>query len=201
MWYNRLRQRRHIVKSEETVTLKIHVGCGPRPILGPGWVNVDQDPYPGITVCDARRLSAHFLPNSASLIYASHVVEYFDEHEVLDVLRDWHAVLSPGGVLRLAVPDLEALIALYARTRSIANVVGPLYGRLQHKDGSLIFHKMAYDYPTLAFVLRMAGYRAIRRWHIEDTCHADHDDGSQAYYPHMDKENGLLLSLNVEGTK
>jgi len=27
------------------------------------------------------------------------------------------------------------------------------------------------------------------------------DDHSQAYLPHMDKENGILISLNIEATK
>ena len=29
----------------------------------------------------------------------------------------------------------------------------------------------------------------------------DYDDYSQAYIPHMDKERGILISLNVEATR
>lgn len=181
--------------------MRLNVGCGDRIIPDDGWLNVDMDARPGVDlVCDARCLSTHFRPDSVSLIYASHVLGYFDEQEVVDVLRGWHAILCDGGVLRLAVPDLEALSTLYACTGSIANVVGPLYGRHQLLDGSFIYHRMVYDYPTLALVMRLAGFRAIRRWRIEDTEHGGYDDGSQAYFPHLDR-NGLLLSLNVEGTR
>ena len=35
----------------------------------------------------------------------------------------------------------------------------------------------------------------------EQTEHSKFDDHSQAYIPHMDKENGTLISLNVECIK
>ena len=41
----------------------------------------------------------------------------------------------------------------------------------------------------------------VRRYDWRQTIHKDYDDHSQAYYPHMDKENGLLMSLNVEADK
>ena len=31
--------------------------------------------------------------------------------------------------------------------------------------------------------------------------HPDYDDHSQAYFPHMDKENGIHVSLNLECVK
>ena len=39
------------------------------------------------------------------------------------------------------------------------------------------------------------------RYDWRQTLHKDHDDFSQAYVPHMDKEKGLLISLNVEADK
>jgi len=41
----------------------------------------------------------------------------------------------------------------------------------------------------------------VRRYDWRQTLHKDHDDHSQAYIPHMDKENGRLISLNVEAEK
>jgi len=180
--------------------MKLNLGCGDRIFKKDDWINVDLSDNINVFRCDVRDLLYCFSPESASLIYASHVLEYFDEKEVLDILRTWYAVLEPNGILRVAVPDLDALIQVYQETGSIANIVGPLYGRLQLENGNYIFHKMAYNYQTLAFIMRMAGFRAIRRWKIDDTEHYMYDDGSQAYFPHMDKK-GLLLSLNVEGTK
>lgn len=44
-----------------------------------------------------------FDDDSVELIYACHVIEYFDRIEVLDVLHEWRQVLKSGGFLRLAV--------------------------------------------------------------------------------------------------
>jgi len=50
-------------------------------------------------------------------------------------------------------------------------------------------------------VLKSVGIESVERYDWRDTEHADFDDHSQAYIPHMDKENGVLVSLNVQGTK
>ena len=41
----------------------------------------------------------------------------------------------------------------------------------------------------------------VKRYDWRDTEHAEFDDHSQAYLPHMDKENGTLISLNIEAVK
>jgi len=43
--------------------------------------------------------------------------------------------------------------------------------------------------------------RNIKRYNWKDTEHSKIDDHSQAYLPHMDKDNGTLISLNVECIK
>ena len=37
-----------------------------------------------------------FEDNSIEEIYASHVLEYFDKYEVVNVLKEWNRVLKPG---------------------------------------------------------------------------------------------------------
>jgi hypothetical protein len=49
--------------------------------------------------------------------------------------------------------------------------------------------------------LEAAGFVGVRRYDWRKTEHADIDDYSRAYYPHMDFDNGFLLSLNVEADK
>ena len=51
--------------------------------------------------------------------------------------------------------------------------------------------------------LEEAGFGNIRRydWRETDIGKAGIDDYSQAYLPHMDKENGRLIALNVEADK
>jgi hypothetical protein len=50
-------------------------------------------------------------------------------------------------------------------------------------------------------LLRNIGMRKIRKYDWRKTEHARFDDHSQSYLPHMNKEDGTLISLNVECTK
>jgi len=63
------------------------------------------------------------------------------------------------------------------------------------------FHKAIFDEPFLSGLLKSAGFRAVRKWDWRQTEHASIDDYSQAYIPHLDKERGELMSLNLEGVK
>ena len=56
-------------------------------------------------------------------------------------------------------------------------------------------------YRLLCCVFERAGFRQVRRWDWRDTGHAEIDDYSQAHLPHMDKESGRLMSLNLEAVK
>lgn len=64
-----------------------------------------------------------------------------------------------------------------------------------------LYHKTVYNFDSLSEVLANAGFGNIRKYDWRETIHKDYDDHSQAYFPHMDKENGLLISLNVEAEK
>ena len=142
-----------------------------------------------------------FADNSVGLLYASHILEHFSRGEVTGVLKEWHRVLEPGGTLRLAVPDFAAVAEMYAQEGlrdGKSGLIGLVCGGQRNRWD---FHKIIFDEPFLTFLLRGAGFRDVRRWDWRETEHTMIDDFSQAYLPHMDKENGRLMSLNMEATK
>jgi predicted SAM-dependent methyltransferase len=180
----------------------IHLGCGKRYL--PGFVHVDLLDAPHINYRQDVRTLPMFDNDVAELVYACHVLEYFDRAEAIEVLREWRRVLRVGGVLRLAVPDFAALAEVYRQTSNLALIHGPLYGRIAitGPDGPyMLYHRTVYDFNSLAEVLHMVGFREVHRYDWRDTVHKDFDDYSQAYIPHMDKESGRLISLNVEAIK
>ena len=83
---------------------------------------------------------------------------------------------------------------------SLDNCLGLLYGKMPMGDET-IYHRTTYDYKSLSNLLSELGIKDIKRWDWRETSHSEFDDHSQAYFPHMDKDNGVLMSLNVEGVK
>ena len=182
--------------------MKLHLGCWHRNI--PGFINVDLCDFEHIDYKSSIDDLSMFDDSSVELIYSSHSLEYFDREEMDHALKEYHRVLKTGGTLRVAVPDFEALLQVYNENKNLDSILGPLYGRMDIETTlgrKTIYHRTTYDFSSLKSVLENASFHSIRRYEWRDTIHKDFDDHSQAYFPHMDKKNGKLLSLNVEGNK
>ncbi len=182
--------------------MNLHLGCGKRRLQG--FVHVDLADFPHIDHRHDVRTLPMFGDGAADLVYACHVLEYFDRVEVRDVLAEWRRVLRPGGTLRLAVPDFAALVEVYRASGDLGLVHGPLYGRIEvaTPDGPrIVYHRTVYDEASLRATLEAAGFTRVRRWDWRQTIHRDHDDFAQAYIPHLDREHGRLVSLNVEADR
>jgi predicted SAM-dependent methyltransferase len=180
--------------------IKLHIGCGKRD-FGPGWYNVDGQKFPHVHSNDVWLSWQE--TNSADLIYASHFLEYYDREKAKMMLEEWHRVLKPGGIIRLAVPDFEVLARLYVTDPQkfpLDSLIGPLYGRM-FMNNIPIFHRTCYDFVSIGELLISAGFKNVQRYDWRQTEHAEFDDHSQSYLPKMDKQNGNLISLNVEATK
>lgn len=179
---------------------RLHLGCGKRHI--PGFIHIDLANYDHIDYTHDVAELPMFADESVDLIYACHVLEYFDAVEVVDVLAEWWRVLRSGGILRVAVPNFDALWQQYEFSQELDEITGPLYGRwaIPGTD-KVICHKMVYNDHTLSRLLSSIGFTNIHKYDWRDTIHKDYDDYSQAYIPHMDKGNGMLISLNMEAGK
>jgi len=177
--------------------MKLHLGCGNKILKG--YVNVDIRPETGCDVIDDVELLDKFKDNSADEIYACHVLEHFGRHEYMFVLQRWFDVLKPGGLIRISVPDLEAVFYQYANKNfSLSQLMGFIYGGQTYNEN---YHYVGFDFNTLKEDLELIGFRNISKWDWKLTDHADVDDYSQAYLPHMEKESGVLMSLNIQAFK
>lgn len=175
---------------------KLHIGCGNRYI--PGFIHIDVRKLPHIDYVTSADKLDMFEDSSLDLIYSCHMLEHLKRHEVEDVLKEWYRVLKPGGTLRVAVPDFEKVAEVYLKTKDLKSVKGLLLGRQDYPENT---HYTVFDFSYLSEVLEKAGFKNIHRYDWRQTIHKDYDDFSQAYLPHMDKEHGTLMSLNVEAEK
>ncbi len=151
--------------------VKLNLGAGGTKIEG--FTPIDrrggQEVYPLV-----------YADNSVDEARASHVLEHFSHRQTVHVLRDWVRALKPGGILRVAVPDFDALIKIYEEGTS-PEVEAFLFGA--HTDGNDV-HLAMFNKEKLTELMTVAGLVDIKPW-ADDVvdCHK---------YP---------FSLNLEGRK
>ena len=178
--------------------MKLHLGCGKKYI--DGFKHVDLQDLPHIDYKASVDKLDFAEDNSIELIYASHVLEHFGRNEYKTVLREWYRALKPNGILRIAVPGFDAVVEYYTQSDdNLELLLGLLVGG--QKAGQHDYHHMIFDKKLLTNALKEVGFKDIQEYDWRLTEHAELDDFSQAYLPHMDKENGKLMSLNIEAKK
>jgi predicted SAM-dependent methyltransferase len=95
--------------------------------------------------------------------------------DVPRLLRELHRVLEPEGILRIVVPDAERFLAAYTSRDPAAwreldwaferwpqDIYTPMHAinHIFHQGGE---HLFAYDFETLRFALRDAGFEKIEK--------------------------------------
>lgn len=99
----------------------LNFGCGTT--FHSSWVNLDTAPAsPEVIGHDLRR-DFPFDRESFDAVYGSHVLEHLDRSDAARLVGDCCRILKPGGIIRLAVPDLETIARLY-----LASLDGALKG-------------------------------------------------------------------------
>jgi predicted SAM-dependent methyltransferase len=89
----------------------LNLGCGSR--IHADWINVDSvASVPGIVRHDLRQ-GIPWPDGSVDVVYHSHILEHFTRSDAERFLRECHRVLKPNGLLRVVVPDLEAIARQY----------------------------------------------------------------------------------------
>jgi predicted SAM-dependent methyltransferase len=137
--------------------LRLNLGCGHLP--HEGYVNVDGRELPGVDlVADVAALP--LAAGEVDEIFASHLVEHFSRRYLQDLLLPyWYSLLSPGGVLRLILPDAQGMLKAYAEGEmSFDDLVLVTFGK-QDYDGD--FHYSMYTPEAMKEVLQAVRFDSI----------------------------------------
>jgi predicted SAM-dependent methyltransferase len=90
----------------------LNVGCGDH--FSPDWNNLDLVSMPGVVYHDIRKPLPY--PDAClDAAYSSHVLEHLRPDEGLRLLQEFYRLLKPGGIVRVVVPDLEAICREYLK--------------------------------------------------------------------------------------
>ena len=184
--------------------LYVHYGCG---LCAPdGWCNFDASPRLklerlfGLRTLIEKTVGLTFPANatpgdivrglpvagaSARAVYCSHVLEHLPRGDVPGALRNTLKVLEPGGLFRLAVPDMHWRAARYVSAAALGDPAaadafmdGCLMGTrekprtlmslVRHQFGKSA-HLWMYDFASLKALLEQAGFTGVRRCEIGDS--------------------------------
>lgn len=140
----------------------------------PGFVNVDIDPVADLCADMTRTLP--FANNSVDGIFSEHFIEHISQAEGAAFLRECRRVLIPGGLLRLATPDLDYIAERYRdgwREQSWLTEFGYdwIANRCEMFNTSMREwgHKWVYNEEELT---RLAGYAGLEfkaRWALGES--------------------------------
>jgi predicted SAM-dependent methyltransferase len=147
--------------------LKLHIGCGAQ--YKEGWVNIDINPFPKLDLQYDVRKPLPFADTSVQFIYSEHFIEHLAMQEGLDFFKECYRVLIPGGVMRMAAPDLSRIIDQYVNDswqedfkRSgitwVTTRCEMLHVCLIHQG-----HRYTYSFEELELRLKSCGFKNISR--------------------------------------
>ncbi|MFM7087465.1 MAG: class I SAM-dependent methyltransferase [Cyanobium sp.] len=156
-----------------------------------GWILVNVEDRPGVGVRGSVTDLSAFPDGSAVEIYASHVYERLGyQDELPRAFAEARRVLTPGGRLRISVPDMEVLcqLFLHPNARASANEQFKIMrmmmgGQIEPFD----VHKVAFSQNILIALLREHGFTDFQR--VEDF--RLFDDTSKLRFA------GIPISLNI----
>lgn len=143
----------------------LNLGCNGDRLKG--WLNVD---LPGLDADIHHDLSIFPWPfddNSVDKILASHILEHMTREDGVKFLSECFRVLSPGGVLHIAVPDMDKFIDCH-----LNNDFTPLGNYLwidlnyfaggdSRENIDSMRHKYMYCFASLAYTLQGVGFREV----------------------------------------
>ena len=91
----------------------LNIGCGSYYSTENTWTNLDFVSRDKHVIAHNLLKGIPFNDNSFDFVYHSHVLEHFSKQDGEKLIYECFRVLKPGGVLRVAVPDLEWIAKKY----------------------------------------------------------------------------------------
>jgi predicted SAM-dependent methyltransferase len=143
-----------------------------------GWLMTDIAPQsPAVMYLDVTR-PFPFDSDTFEYIHAEHLIEHITWADGLQMLRECRRVLKPGGIVRIATPDLAVLIGLYDGKRNevgqryIQWITDLLYPEVGAYKAAFVInnaftnfgHKFLYDGELLELAFTKAGFTNIREF-------------------------------------
>jgi len=166
---------------------KLHVGCGP--MLLEGWINSDMAPdvASGVIYLDVTE-PLPFPDGSLQCIYSEHVLEHVSLETTFAHFGECFRTLRPGGVVRVAMPDLQFLLDYFTgqaltlvQQSFLERTVEKFHPVVTLNSPALLLndfvrrwgHQVIYDPQLLGDLLRRVGFDPVVSCELQESQHAD----------------------------
>lgn len=137
------------------VPVKLNLGCGG--VLRRGYVNIDKYTKAD-RMMDARHLE--YPDGGIDEVYSSHLIEHIPAPQCDSLLKEWHRVLKPGGLLVIRCPNIATHMRLWLegteefRLAGVNSIVGAA-----RRPGDL--HRNLFDARRLRLLVERAGFTVL----------------------------------------
>ncbi len=113
----------------------------------------------GLLFFDLRN-GAPFKDGSLDVIFTSHFLEHLRKEDGRRFLKDCYRALKNGGIMRIAVPDLDIAFGMY-KDGKVEEMQDLFFYNSDGKD--FHSHKYNYNFESLSGILEAAGFKKIEK--------------------------------------
>jgi predicted SAM-dependent methyltransferase len=154
----------------------INIGCGD--YFDSSWINLDITSNSAMVISHNILKGLPFQPYTFDTCYSSHVLEHLTQEQAKSLLIECLRVLKSNGIIRLVVPDLEAIARNY-----LSALERSLSGNVEHyadydwmmlelfdqtvrdsSGGEMGKYLACSDLPNREFIRTRFGYEAENFW-------------------------------------
>lgn len=195
---------------KHTDSPKLQIGYGPYPLKG--WLNTGislKEAYYGVYMDAGKPFP---LPDeSCEYVFSEHVFEHLTYPQAQNMLKESYRVLKPGGVIRIATPDLQFLMDLYqdpskplhkdymeysVKNRNMPPTPVYVISRFHTSWG----HQIIYDKDTLFSFVQENGFKDLCFCKVGESSHPDLC-GVESHFKFLPYDFDVLETMILEGTK
>jgi predicted SAM-dependent methyltransferase len=167
---------------------KMQIGCGKN--LLEGWLNTDLIDSDRVVYLDAGK-SFPAETETFDFIYSEHLFEHLKVEQQINMLNEGYRILKKGGIMRIAMPNLEFLFNIYSNPNthvhkdyvnhyvSSSPYLKSVFESVQNKEEHYIYvinnffkawgHQMIHDFSSIEKLALQCNYKVVRRCKVGES--------------------------------
>ena len=204
----RMRRIKKYLKSADDK--KLQIGCGPYPLKG--WLNTGislKECWYGAYLDAGKPFP--FQEDTFNYVYSEHLFEHLTYQQAVNMLKESYRVLKPGGIFRIATPDLKFLLRLYKEPEkpihkdyieysAKAGKVPPMPVFVISRFHTEWGHQIIYDKETLTKLLMDVGFTDIVSCEVGKSEHKALN-GVEGHFKELGEDFNNLETMILEAKK